>query len=121
MKKIKVLLIDDEQEFVTALVERLTLRGMYAEGALTGDQGLLKASMKDFDVVLMDVKMPGKSGLALMESIKEVRPGVKIILITGYGSTQLGEEGLEERAYHFFAKPIDIKVLIKKIEEAVQN
>ncbi len=121
MEKFKVLLVDDEEEFVAALLERLSIRNINAEGASTGEEALSKFSGTKFNVVLLDVKMPGMSGLDVMENIKSMCPGVKIILITGYGSAQLGEEGLEKGAYHYFTKPINIDDLVDKIKEAVNR
>ena len=107
MEKFKVLLVDDEEEFVAALLERLSIRNINAEGASTGEEALSKFSGTKFNVVLLD--------------IKSMCPGVKIILITGYGSAQLGEEGLEKGAYHYFTKPINIDDLVDKIKEAVNR
>lgn len=121
MEDFKVLLVDDEEEFVAALVERLSIRGIYAEGASTGEDAISKIYETEFNVVLLDLKMPGMSGLDVMENIKSINPSVKIILITGYGSIQIGEEGLEKGAYHYFTKPINIDDLIDKIKEAVNG
>ena len=121
MENFRVLLVDDEEEFVTALVERLSIRDIYTEGASTGEEAISKISEKEFNVVLLDVKMPGMSGLDVMDKIRNISPGAKIILITGYGSTELGEEGLEKGAYHYFTKPININDLIDKIKEAVNG
>ena len=121
MENFRVLLVDDEEEFVTALVERLSIRDIYAEGASTGEEAISKISGKEFNVVLLDVKMPGMSGLDVMDKIRNISPSTKIILITGYESTNFGEEGLEKGAYHYFTKPINIDDLIDKIKEAVNE
>ncbi len=121
MKDLKILVVDDELEFLTALKERLSLRGAYTEGAFTGYQALLKITMKEFDVILMDYKMPGLSGIELLRKIKEIRPEIKVILITGYGSEQLGDEGMKEGAYCFFTKPVDINALVEKLRECIPN
>ena len=119
MKSLKILIADDEQEFVTALVERLSLRGFTAEGVTRGDKAITRVTEDLFDVVLLDVKMPGMSCLEVVKKILEIRARMVIILMTGYGSTFEGEEGLKSGAHDFLAKPININELVRKIQATV--
>ncbi|MFC1563353.1 response regulator [candidate division KSB1 bacterium] len=117
MQNLRVLIADDEVEFVTALVERLNLRGIYAEGALRADQAMVKLMIKDFNILLLDIKMPGMSCTDAIDRFLEIRPQVKIILVTGYGSSAEGEEGLQHGAHDLMAKPIKFDMLIDKMKE----
>ncbi len=121
MEKMRVLIADDEIEFVTALVERLNLRGIYAEGALRADQAMVKLTIKKFDILLLDIKMPGMGCTDAVDRLLKIRPEVKIILVTGYGSSAEGEEGLEHGAHDLMAKPIKFDDLIEKMNEHYQG
>jgi len=121
MKKLRVLIADDEIEFVTALVERLNLRGIYAEGALRADQAMVKLTIKEFNVLLLDIKMPGMSCIDAVKRFLKIRPEVKIILVTGYGSSAEGEDGLKHGAHDLLAKPIKFDDLIIKMNEHMQD
>ncbi len=119
MKDFKVLLIDDEAELVYTLAERLVIRGIEAAAVTEGEAALEILKQKQFDVVLLDVKMPGISGIDLMKEIKKVQPAVKIILLTGRGSQEESTEGLREGAFDYLLKPVQINVLIDKMQKAV--
>lgn len=121
MAALRVLLIDEEKEFVTSTVERLSIHDIYAEGALTGDQGLVKIKMHDYDVILMDVKMPGISGIPLVERIEEFRPEAKIILIQGVGMDAPGQEFFEHNVKTVFTKPVNFRMLVEAITETVES
>ncbi len=121
MDRLRVLLVDDEEEFVSTLIERLTLRGIEADGVITGADALKRAQDRDFDVVVLDVKMPGMDGLEVMRKIRTMRPRVQVILLTGRGSEKESEIGLEEGAFSYLIKPIDIEDLIRTMKEAVSR
>ena len=120
MKQIKVLLIDDEVEFVTALKERLAIRGLSAEEALNGHQGIEKMAENNYDVILLDMKMPGMKCHDIIDCIKKINPESKIILITGYGSIQENEAELLQKVFSCFNKPIKINKLVDTIYRAVE-
>ncbi|HEB85187.1 MAG TPA: response regulator, partial [Bacteroidetes bacterium] len=86
MKQYRVLLIDDEEELVSTLVERLELRGIEAEAVTRGQAALDLLEKKRFDVVVADLKMPGMSGLEVMRTIRETYPDTKVLMITGHGA-----------------------------------
>ncbi len=117
MADFQVLIVDDELEFVTALVERLKIRGIRAEGALRADQAMVKLAMKTYDIILLDIKMPGMKLADTIERFNEIKPGVQIILVTGYGSSAEGEEGLKLGAVDLMAKPIKFDKLIQRMTE----
>ena len=119
MAPLRVLLIDDEEELVSTLVERLKLRGIKVEGVTSGADAIVRVQEKNFDVAVLDMKMPGIGGLEVMRRIKREQPGIKFILMTGRGSLEEGEEGMQEGAFAYLLKPINIEDLMKKMMEAI--
>ena len=113
MKKPRILIVDDEFELVSALEERLNLRGFKARGVTTGTDALTSLEEWRCDVVLLDVKMPGLGGLELMVKIKENHPGIEVILLTGHGSARDAETGMSLGAFDYLQKPIKIVELVK--------
>jgi DNA-binding NtrC family response regulator len=120
MAPLRVLLIDDEEELVVTLAERLMLRGIEVEGVTSGADAIGRVREKEFDVVVLDVKMPGIGGLEVMRTIRREQPGMKFLLMTGRGSLEEGEEGMQEGAFAYLLKPINIEDLLKKMMEAVR-
>ncbi|MFW5908458.1 MAG: response regulator [Desulfosalsimonas sp.] len=116
-----ILLVDDEEEFVTTLAERLEIRSFKAKSATSGKQALEIMEKQSFDVAVLDVKMPGMDGLQLMEKIKDRHPGLPVLLLTGYGAASEGENGMSKGAYDYLMKPVDIEELISKVREALTN
>ena len=121
MSNLKVLLVDDEEDFVTTLAERLNLRGIDADVALDGEEALNKMNKKRPDVIILDVMMPGLSGIDVLRQTKETLPDTPVILLTGRGSTREGIDGMEEGAFDYLMKPINIEDLMKKMDEAVKS
>lgn len=121
MPKPKLLLVDDEEEFVDTLAERLHLRGFQVLTATDGE-GALRLIEKELpQVVVLDVMMPGQGGLEVLQKIKTRTPRIPVILLTGHGSTADGIEGMRLGAYDYLVKPINIDELIKKMLEAVST
>lgn len=118
MSNLRVLLVDDEVELVETLAERLELRGIDAEVVTSGEDALRLLLDYTFDVVLLDVKMPGIDGLEVLKLIRRQRPATQVILITGHGSAEDGENGLHEGAFDYVVKPIDIDTLIGRMRDA---
>jgi DNA-binding response OmpR family regulator len=113
-----VLIVDDEYELVSALEERLNLRGFVAHGVTTGAAALDYLAEAPCDVVLLDVKMPGLGGLEVMRRIKAERPSLEVILLTGHGSTQDAERGMELGAHSYVMKPAKIDDLVRLLLDA---
>ena len=120
MAPLRVLLIDDEEELVLTLAERLMLRGIEVESVTSGADAIVRVREKKFDVVVLDVKMPGIGGLEVMRRIRREQPGIKILLMTGRGSLEEGEEGMQAGAFAYLLKPINIEDLMRKMMEAVR-
>lgn len=118
---LRVLVIDDEEELVSTLVERMILRGIDAHGALTAMEGLQRLQKQDIDVVILDVMMPGMDGLELLKKIKKEHPSTQVILLTGRGSERESQIGLAEGAFDYLIKPINIEDLIERMKQAVNS
>jgi len=117
---LKVLLVDDEKEMVTALAERLSLRDVDAEWVTCGKDAIALLGEKHFDVLVLDVKMPDMGGLETMEEIQKVKPESKIIFLTGHGSTSDREACEKAGASSYLMKPVDIDVLIRELRAAMK-
>ncbi len=113
MESMRILIVDDEDELVSALVERLNLRGFQAEGVTTGAEALKHLADTPCDVVLLDVKMPGLGGLEVIERIKKEHPNLEVILLTGHSSVHDAEKGKMLGAFDYLMKPVKIDDLVR--------
>lgn len=118
MEPLRVLIVDDEKELVTTLVERLDMRGINAEGANNGAEGLERIKDQDFDVVLLDLKMPGMDGLEVIRRVHDEKPDLKIILLTGHCDAENTEQGKAAGAYECLVKPVSIDTLLELLRKA---
>ena len=118
MNSLRALFVDDEEELVSAVVERLDLRGVHAEGATTGADALRLLDEHSYDVVVMDVRMPGLGGLDVIRRIKETQPNLAVVLISGHGSREDLDEGRRLGAFDYLQKPVDIEDLVDIIQRA---
>jgi DNA-binding NtrC family response regulator len=116
--KVKVLLVDDEKEFIQTLAERLEVRDFSVQTAFAGDEALLKIKEQDFDVVVLDVLMPGKNGIETLREIKNLKPLVNVIMLTGHATVETAIEGMKAGAYDYLMKPTDTNDLVGKITKA---
>ena len=119
MEQWKVLLVDDEEEFVSTLAERLELREIQALTETDGQAALVRIASDKPQVVVLDIMMPGISGLDILRHIKRSHPELPVILLTGRGATNEGIEGMQLGAFDFMMKPVKIEDLISKLFEAV--
>jgi ActR/RegA family two-component response regulator len=116
---IRVLLVDDEEQFVLNLAKLLKTRGFDVATAFDGfDAVETVRNQSGFDVVVLDVKMPGKDGMATLREIKQLAPGIEVIMFTGHATLSSGIQAMREGAYDYLMKPCDIEDLIAKIERA---
>lgn len=118
MAALRVLIVDDEAELVSALEERLRLRGFSARGVFDGAAALASLEAASFDVVLVDVKMPGLGGLDLVRNIKERWPEQQVVLLTGHSSAQDAARGSTLGAYEYLVKPVQIEELVRVLRAA---
>jgi len=120
MDQLKVLLVDDEEEFVTTLAERLQIRDILTFVATDGEQAFQVMETDRPPVVVLDVMMPGLSGLDVLKRIRRDHPATQIILLTGHGSTRDGIKGMRLGAFDYIMKPVQIEDLIQKMNEAFE-
>jgi DNA-binding response OmpR family regulator len=121
MEGLKVLLVDDEVEFVSTLAERLSLRGIQTRTANDGEEAFRQIAADLPHVVVLDVMMPRMGGLEVLKRIKADCPTIPVILLTGVGTTRDGEEGIRLGAFDYLMKPLKLDELIKKIGKAVKR
>jgi two-component system, OmpR family, response regulator CpxR len=118
---IRVLLVDDEEQYVELLAERLQARGLQVQTAFNGDEAVPKVQQTDIDVVVLDVLMPGKSGLETLKEIRKAKPLVEVIMLTGHATVETGIEGMELGAFDYLLKPTDIEDLVARIKKAYRR
>lgn len=112
----KILLVDDETKFINMLARRLSLRGLDADVAYSGDQALEKTSQNRYDIAVLDMKMPGMSGFTLKKKLLEKLPDIKFIFVTGHGT--IDQNGIPDQSNDIFlAKPLNIDTLIDTIRQ----
>jgi DNA-binding NtrC family response regulator len=116
--KAKVLLVDDETDFLSALAERLKARGLKVSTATSGEDAVTNADKEGFDLIVLDMAMPGIDGLETLKRIKAKQPDAEIIMLTGQGSIKTGIEAMKLGAEDFLQKPVNINELMDKISEA---
>lgn len=115
----RVLLIDDEVLFIENIAETLRLKGYEVSVAGSGEQGLRAIRGGEFDVVVLDLRMPGISGLNVLKEIRTERAGSpEVIILTGHSTIESSLEGLSSGAFDYLTKPIKIKELVERIAEA---
>ncbi|MEW6067447.1 MAG: response regulator [Nitrospirota bacterium] len=114
----KVLLVDDEIEFVTALAERLQLRNYDVRYATNALEAISSINTYGPDVIILDLKIPGMDGIEILKTIKKLHQTIEVIMLTGHGDTKSVEEGMKSGAFEYIMKPIDIAELTSKIDKA---
>ena len=114
----KVLLVDDEQEFLDSLSERMETRGMNVSTAGTPKEAIEKATLESYDAVVLDLQMDGMDGLEVLRILKEKRPEIQVILLTGHATVEKGVEAMKLGALDFVEKPANLEQLTAKIKEA---
>ena len=122
METFRVLVVDDEVDFLETLVNRLRRRKLEAEGASSGEEALELMKGKHFDVVVLDIKMPG--GLDGIETLREIRrigPLTEVILLTGHASLETSIEGMKLGAFDYLLKPVKLEELMPKLAAASEK
>jgi len=117
MNSAKLLLVDDEEDFITALAERLRIRSYEARTVTSGEAALLEIGNERPDVVILDLKMPGMDGLEVLREIKTRDPSIYVIMVTGSVDEHVGEQAMEAGATNYLVKPLDIEDLVGMLED----
>jgi CheY-like chemotaxis protein len=118
--KTRILVVDDDEEFTETLRDLLEIEEYTASATFCGDEALDKVKREKFDIVLMDIKMPGMNGIEVLKEIKKIIPCPVVILMTGFTVEDLIQEALDEGAFAVLYKPLDIPQLLQRLE-AVRN
>jgi DNA-binding response OmpR family regulator len=116
----QVLLVDDEEKFVANLSRLLKFRGFDTATALNGPEAIAAIAGQHYDVVVLDLKMPGMDGLTVLSKIKKTAPETEVIMLTGHATLESGIQSLREGAFDYLMKPCDIEELAEKIKEACE-
>ena len=115
---INVLLVDDEKDFIEPLGERLKLRDFNVEVATSGKDALKLIKKQEFDVIVLDVLMPGKDGIETLKDIKKINQLSQVIMLTGHATVETAIEGMKQGAFDYLMKPTETIELIEKITKA---
>ncbi len=121
MEKFRVLIVDDEVDFVETIVKRLKDRELDVAGVNSGKAALEIVDTRDFDVVVLDVKMPGMDGIETLRQLKKKKPSLEVIMLTGHGSVESGIQGLQLGAYNYVMKPVPLNDLLKQMCQAYER
>jgi len=116
--KTRVLIVDDEKEFVELVSERLTMRDYDVTAAFSGEEALETVKKYNFDIVILDVLMPGIDGIETLREIKRIKPLTEVILLTGHAAVDTAIEGMKLGAYDYLTKPCEISDLVTKLDKA---
>ncbi len=117
-KKLKILLVDDEKEFVESLSERLELRNLDAEIAYDGEQALQAVKDGKPDIMVLDLRMPGIDGIEVLRRVKKTQPDVQVVILTGHGTDKDEEMAKKLGAFAYLKKPVDIDHLVGTLHKA---
>ena len=118
---LRVLIVDDEDDFRETLVRRLKKRNVDVWGAESGRTGLALMEKIAFDVVVLDIKMPGMDGIETLEQMKKKKPFTEVVLLTGHASVEAGIEGMKLGAFDYVMKPVNVDELLEKVREAYER
>ncbi|MBC8430888.1 MAG: response regulator [Desulfobacterales bacterium] len=118
MEQINVLLVDDEDEFVKSLSERMQMRDLETDVASNGEQALKLVDKEVPDVMVLDLKMPGIDGLEVLRRVRKTYPDVQVIMLTGHGSEKDEKEARRLGAFEYLQKPTEMDKLVETIKKA---
>ncbi len=122
MGLMRVLLVDDEEEFVSTMAERLSMRGIDADWTTSAEEALKRLDKENYDVAVLDVKIPKISGIKLKKKMEEKSPDMKFIFLTGHGSEEDFRAGSAEAGPEYYlVKPVNIENLIEKMKDLLSR
>jgi len=121
MESFKVLVVDDEPDFLETIVKRLQRRKIDVTGVDSGKAALELLEDRHFDVVILDVRMPGMDGIETLKVMKRKRPLMEVIMLTGHASFESGMQGMRLGAFDYVMKPASITDLLEKIMKAYER
>jgi DNA-binding NtrC family response regulator len=117
----RALIVDDETDFLDTLLKRMRKRHLEVFGAETGEEALRLLDEQSVDVVVLDVRLPGMDGLQTLKAIKQRAPLTEVLLLTGHACLETARCGMEQGAFDYLMKPIDIDELLFKLQDAYKH
>lgn len=117
----KILLVDDDFEFIRSLQTKMTKQNCDVQSCLSGIEALDLMSRSSFDVAVVDLRMPWMDGMTLLGKIKELYPATEVILLTSYASVETGIEGTKKGAFDYLVKPTGVDILLARISAAYEK
>lgn len=122
MELFNVLVVDDEKDFLETLVKRLKKRDLFAIGVESGEEALELMKKREYDVVILDIKLPGgMDGIEALREMKRMQPLVEVILLTGHASVETSIEGMKLGAFDYILKPVRLEDLLPKLVQAYEK
>jgi DNA-binding NtrC family response regulator len=122
MDTFRALVVDDEEDFLETLVKRLNKRNIETTGVTSGEQALEMMKQKLFDVVILDIKMPGgMDGIEALREMKKIQPLAEVLLLTGHASVETSIEGMKLGAFDYLLKPIKLEEILVKLAQAFEK
>jgi DNA-binding NtrC family response regulator len=118
---IRLLLVDDEEAFVSVLAKRLARRNILVTPAFNGAEALQCLRRGDFDVAVLDLKMEGLDGIEVLKILEKMAPELPVIMLTGHGCQDSARQSTDLGAFDYLSKPYDFELLLLKIREAVRS
>jgi CheY-like chemotaxis protein len=120
MKKENLLVVEDEEIMREALVDYFSDEGHKVDTATDGDKALENYNFKDYDVMIIDLRLPGRDGLSVLEDIKSKHPDAKVIIITAYPSVETEKEAMRRGAIEYLQKPFEMNYLETLIRQSLE-
>ena len=117
----RALVVDDDKAMVRTLTDILQLNGWQVRSAYSGEMAVRAAAQEPFDIVLMDVKMPGIDGVAAFKAMKEARPDIRVILMTAYATPDRVSEAEREGVFRILSKPVNVAELFQLLAQRLDN
>ena len=121
MEAFRVLVVDDEPDFLETLVKRLKRRKVDASGVSSGVEAMEMLEQEHFDVVILDIRMPGMDGIETLREMKRKRPLMEVILLTGHASVESGMQGMQLGAFDYVMKPAEFDDIMEKVRQAFER
>lgn len=118
---VRLLLVDDEVGYLEVLSKRLSRRGFEVTAARSGAEAIRALRDRDFDLAVVDLKMEDIDGIELLKILRQMLPGLKVIMLTGHGSERAARDGLSQGAFDYLMKPVDLALLVARIHAALQR
>jgi DNA-binding NtrC family response regulator len=118
LQQVSVLVVDDEAVYRDTLCKVLGRRGFRVGAAASGEEALRLVAQRCWDVMVLDLKMPGLDGMATLELVRRTSSATEVILLTGHGSVDAGIQAMRAQAFDFLLKPTSVDQLVGVIEGA---